>query len=245
MNINGLHSAWEAHLKRYVRELKADVFCMQETRMGKDLDQYFVPGYEEYWCPSDRPGYAGVGLFTSRRTLSVIQGLGVPERADEGRAVTLELAGMYVVNVYAPASGADLERLPEKVAWMNALCRYVEYLEARKPVVICGDLNIAGGVLDMPLGTDREQSAGNTSEEKEAFNRLVGMGYYDVWRLSHSGIRGVSWVPPGTNERWAEQYGMRLDYFLVSEKLLGRVRSCEIQPQTAISDHRCVVLDMR
>ena len=245
MNINGLQSAFKAGLSRFVRETEADVFCMQETRTGKGLEQYFVPDYDEYYCPSDKQGYAGVGLFTRLDPLNVIQGLGVPERVNEGRAVTLELTDMYIVNVYAPASGAELERLPEKVAWMNDLYRYVKYLHARKPVVICGDLNIAGGVMDMPYGQSRISSAGNTSEEKEAFNRLIQTGFYDVWRLSHYGSRGVSWAPYGMNERTAEEYGWRLDYFLVSGKLLDLVKKCEIMPPNGISDHRCIVLDMK
>lgn len=245
MNINGLESAWKAGLKGYVREIDAGVFCMQEIRTSRNLWQYYIPDYEEYWCPSGRPGYAGVGLFVKERPVGLIQGLGNPARAGEGRAVTLETEDMYIVNVYAPASGAELERLDDKVAWLEDLCRYVAYLEERKPVVICGDLNVAGGVRDMPSDLIGVVSAGNAPDEKIAFNRLVEAGYYDVWRLIHPHEHGVSWAPYGVKERRAEEYGWRLDYFLVSEKLLDCVRSCEIMPPNGFSDHRCMVIDMK
>ena len=244
-NINGLKSAWEKHLKQYISTTQADVFCVQEIRTKKGLVLYFVPGYEEFYYPSDTPGYAGVGMFCKRTPKALIHGLGVPGRAAEGRAITIETKDLYVVNVYAPASGSNLERLDNKVSWLNDLSRYVQYLEGKKPVIICGDMNVAGGVIDMPYDMREVKTAGNTTEEREAFNRLINAGYFDVWRQFHPGVRGVSWAPYAYQKAREDEVGWRLDYFLVSESLRNRVRCCEILPGNEISDHRCVILDIK
>ena len=243
LNINGLKSAFDSGLKSYILDVKADVFCVQETRTGKDLACYFVPGYHEFYCPSAHSGHEGVGLFTKRLPKGLIQGIGVPARGNEGRAITLETGSYYIVNVYAPTSGAALQNLENKVFWLNDLLRYVKYLEGMKPVIICGDMNVAGGVRDMPAEQLGTPSAGNTDAEREAFNKIIDAGYYDVWRMTHPNERGVSWAPYwGNGEDY--DFGWRLDYFLVSEKLLDRVKKCEILSQCDISDHRCLVLEI-
>lgn len=244
-NINGLKSAWSKHLKQYIVATQADVFCVQEIRANKDLVLYFVPGYEEFYHPSGTSGYAGVGMFCKQNPKAIIHGIGVPKREAEGRAITIETKEFYIVNVYAPASGANLEKLNNKVSWLNDLCRYVKYLEGKKPVIICGDMNVAGGVNDMPYDMRNVASAGNTTEEREAFNRLLNEGYFDVWRQLHPGVRGVSWTPYGYKESREDEVGWRLDYFLVSESLRNRVRSCEILPSRGFSDHRCAILDIK
>lgn len=245
LNINGLASAWEARLNDYIRESGADVFCVQETRTDRNLWRYFVSGYSEYFCPSSTPGYAGVGLYTKRQPLSLIQGIGVPARADEGRALTMETRDFYLVNVYSPASGADLEHLGNKVSWIADLTRFVTHLEKKKPVVICGDMNVAGGIKDQPSDQFRTPQAGNTREELKAFNTLIDAGYYDVWRMAHGNERGVSWTPYLMKDRGRFDAGWRLDYFLVSKKLIDHVTACDILPENDISDHRCVRLRMR
>lgn len=244
-NINGLQSAWNAGLKHYIRELGAETFCVQEIRTDRNLERYFIPDYLEYYCPSSRSGYSGVGVFAKHSPKAVIQGIGVPSRNDEGRAITVEMKDFFLVNVYAPASGRDLERLPEKVLWMNDLCRFVEYLESIKPVIICGDMNVAGNALDMPSEQVSTVSAGNTIEEQTAFNRLIDMGYYDVWRLCHPYDRGVSWTPYWAKSGRDNDTGWRLDYFLVSAGLFDRVRTCDILEANDISDHRCVILEIK
>ena len=244
-NINGLQSAWDAHLKSFIRELVADIFCMQEIRTSKNLGSYFIPEYHEYYCPSSRPGYSGVGLFTRHLPRCLIQGIGVPSRAEDGRAITMETKTFYGVNVYAPASGQNRERLQEKVLWMDDLHRYVSYLEGIKPVILCGDMNVAGSLKDLPSEQVATESAGNTNEEKTAFNRLIDLGYCDVWHLCHPNERGISWTPNWAKNRHEHDTGWRLDYFLVSNKLLDRVRNCQILDANEISDHRCLYLDLK
>lgn len=245
LNINGIQAAWEHGLKDYIRESKANVFCVQEIRTGKDLTLYFVPGYDEYYYQSYRPGYAGVGLFAKARPVRLIGGIGVPARSGEGRAVTLETNHLFIVNVYAPASGANLERLDEKQAWLLDLIRYVRYLDGSKPVIVCGDLNVAATLYDLPAETAGFRSAGNTDEERALFNAILENGYTDAWKKFHPGCRGISWTPYAARERNIASTGWRLDYFLISNKLLDKVESCEILPPNGISDHRAIVLDLK
>lgn len=242
LNINGIQSAWNNRLKQYVRQSEADIFCMQETRTGKDLYRFFIPEYHEFFCPSMRPGYAGVALYTKLPPKLLIQGIGNPDRAEEGRAITIETRDFFLVNVYAPASGANLERLPNKLLWMQDLTRFVCYLETKKPVIICGDMNVAASRWDAPVD---ERSAGNTDEERRALGALVECGYVDIWRFEHGHEHGVTWAPYALSERNPGDIGWRLDYFLVSEKLLDRIRTCYILPFNEISDHRAVVLDIK
>ena len=245
-NINGLQSAWDAHLKRYIRDLDASVFCVQEIRTNKNLERYFIPEYHEFYCPSNRPGYSGVGLYTKHLPKGLIQGIGVPKRVDEGRAITMETKEFFILNVYAPTCGQSLDQLQDKVLWMNDLCRYVQYLDSIKPVIICGDMNVAGGVQDIPSEQVDTISAGNTPDEKEAFNKLINVGYCDVWRLAHPNERGISWTPYwARGVRGDYETGWRIDYFLVSISLLERVQSCNIMGRNEISDHRCLVLDIK
>lgn len=243
MNINGIGSAWEQGLKHYIRELAPDVFCMQEIRTDRNLGLYFIPEYHEYYCPSDRPGYAGVGLFTRHQPRMLIQGLGKAERAYEGRAITMETKDFFIVNVYAPAAGADLGKLGYKAEWMTDLKRYVMYLEGKKPVIICGDMNVAASAYDLPYDCTDEASAGNTDIERAAFNSLLSAGYEDVWRLAHYG----QFVPTWSEYRWRDNsdHGWRLDYFLVSASLIDRVMKCDILPFAKFSDHKAVLLEIK
>lgn len=244
MNVNGISSAWDRGLKYYIREAKPDIFCLQEIRTSKNLELYFIPGYSEWFFPNaEKSGYAGVGAFSRRSPKQIIQGLGVPNRDGEGRAITLEMKDFYLVNVYAPTSGNEMEGLSAKIEWLEDLRRFVSFLENSKPVIICGDLNVAAGGRDFPEQATRE-TAGNSLLERDAFNSLLNDGYYDVWRMAHPGTRGISWTP-----NWAKKnslnYGWRLDYFLVSTKLMQRVSNCEILGRTDLSDHQAVALSLK
>jgi exodeoxyribonuclease-3 len=246
MNINGLPSAWEAGLNDYVRDLAPDVFCMQETRSDKGLSVYCLTGYEAYFCPSAQLGRSGVGVFTKIDPEVIISGLGVPGSGKEGRAMTLELEDRYLVNVYAPASGESLERLEAKVRWMQQLREFLQYLEKRKPVILCGDLNVAATQWDMPVAQRHERSAGNTDEERAGLENILADGYYDVWRMAkHDSPRGVTWAPAWMSGAAAKHNGWRLDYFLVSKKLSENFVSCEILEATEMSDHRAVMLEIK
>ena len=244
MNINGLKSAWDGGLKEYVMELNPDIFCMQEIRMSQNLIRYFVPGYEEYYVPSAQKGRAGVGILTKPKPLTVIKGLGIPGSGDQGRAVTIDMKKLYLVNVYAPASGQNLERLEEKTRWMEDLRRFVAYLEKDKPVIVCGDLNIAISPWDMPACVVGQRTAGNTEEERSAISRFLNDGYVDVWKMANRSRSGVTWTPYWIR-RNKELYGWRLDYFLVSNKIIDQVKNCQILEHVNFSDHRAVLLEMK
>ncbi len=244
MNINGLKSAWESGLKEYIRTLDPDVMCLQEIRTSSNLIQYFIPGYEEYYVPSMKKGYAGVGVLTKPSPLMVVKGLGVPGSGDQGRAVTIELKDINIVNVYAPASGEDLEKLDEKMIWLNDLHGFISYLEKTKPVIICGDLNVAISKRDMPPSVVNQRTAGNTDEERAALRNILNDGYIDVWGLANMNKCGVTWAPYWI-KRNKEKYGWRLDYFLASNKLLGRIKACQILEPTNMSDHRAITLEIK
>jgi len=244
MNINGLPSAWEAGLKRYVRDSGADVFCMQETKAKVWPPEYRIPEYEEYWCPCSRAGYAGVGAFTKVLPEVVYSGLGTADSEREGRTMTLEFEGMYLVNVYAPASGEQLEKLSEKMRWLEQLKQAVAYLERNKPVVLCGDLNVAATRLDLPADVAGERTAGNTDEERRLLQDVLAVGLVDVMPLCGR-RRLVTWSPQWARYRDDARLGWRLDYFLVSEKLIDSVTACRVLEPTPLSDHRAVVLDLK
>ena len=244
MNINGLPSAWKAGLKCYVRDSGADVFCMQETKAAKWPPECRIPEYEEYWCPCSRAGYAGVGAFTKVTPGVVYSGLGTAGSERQGRAMTLEFDGMYLVNVYAPASGAQLEGLPEKMRWLKDLRQAVEHLEESKPVVLCGDLNVAATRLDLPADVAGERTAGNTDEERKLLRDVLSVGLVDVMPLCGKGPY-FTWSPPWARESDDARLGWRLDYFLVSEKLIDSVAGCRVLEPSPLSDHRAVVLDLK
>ena len=246
MNVNGLHSAWERGLKQYVRDLDADVFCMQEIRTSENLELRFIPGYGEYFLPSSKKGRAGVGAFIKEEPLSVSGGFDMEGSFEEGRAMTIEMEKFYIVNVYAYAAGERLEMLGVKLGWMAALREHVAALMKAKPVIVCGDLNVAITDFDLPGSLNREEresAAGATTSERLWIARLLEKGLVDAWQIAHPKKRGVSWTPYWVR-RNNEIYGWRLDYFLVSEELLEKVRSCEILDRTDLSDHRAVMLDI-
>lgn len=244
MNVNGIAAAWKQGLKPYIRSVDADIFCIQEIRTDKNLGMYFIPEYEEYYCPSDLPGRAGVGLFTKHRPKLLIQGLGKAARAAEGRAITMETKDFFIVNVYAPASGVNLERLDYKLEWLNDLKRYVLFLEQKKPVIICGDMNVTATNLDLPYEDLENISAGNTNAERAAFNSILSAGYNDAWRLTHYGQYASTWSEYWNRNRETDR-GWRIDYFLISEKLISRLIKCDIFPFAEFSDHKAVVLELK
>lgn len=243
MNINGISAAWSRGLKPYIRTIAPDIFCMQEVRTNRNLEMYFIPEYHEYYCPSNRPGYAGVGLFARHQPKMLIQGLGKAARADEGRAITIETKDFFLVNVYAPTAGANLERLDFKIEWMNDLRRYVLFLEQKKPVIICGDMNVVASKYDLPYEDIEIVSAGNTDTEREAFNNILSAGYEDVWRMAHYGQFLSTWTEYKYHH--SINHGWRLDYFLVSKNILDRVNKCDILPFADFSDHQAIVLELK
>ena len=241
-NINGLISAWEKGLWGYIQKTDADIFCVQETRTTDFRST--LRGYDDYLCPSNRPGYAGVGIFTRIPPLNIYKGLGVTTRLEEGRAITFEGESFYLVNVYAPVTGGDLERIKEKVSWMNDLRAYVRYLRQLKPVIVCGDLNIAAFPYELPIPVKNEISAGSAGSERAALYKLMNEGYWDAWGTLNRGVHDATWSPYFVSAVGRQTAGWRLDYFLVQQSLLPKVLNCENLPFTDMSDHRPISLEI-
>ncbi len=236
-NVNGIRSAWGKGLRSVIRSLDVDVACLQEIRcQGENLDSYGIAGFESYFCSSKKLGYGGVGAFSRVPVLNIFEGLGVPEWDGEGRVMILEFEDFFLVNVYMPALGFDPKKETESAARFDQLRKVATYLESRKPVVICGDLNI----LSLSFYVHHRLIFDETPEYQRAFVRLLDAGYEDVWLMQHPTSFGSSWVPYGLKLG----HRCRMDYFLVSERLLGKVCSCEIHDICGLSDHRPVILEL-
>ena len=234
-NVNGLRSAWTKGLRSVLLDINADVILLQEIRCsGEDLDEFGIAGYESYFCPSNVPGRGGVGAFSRIPVLNVFEGLGVPSRAGEGRVMTLKFDSFFLVNVYAPAGSTSEDPEEEKAAWFDDFRKMVSFFERKKPVVICGDLNIVSPLC----GPSYSRNLRVVYEDAAAFRRLLNVGFMDAWFISGALDTYVTWVPYGL----PEACGQRLDYFLVSNLLLNKMGPLSVLDVKGISDHRPVVL---
>lgn len=243
-NINGIRAVWDKGFKAFFREADADVFCVQEIRSDKDLDNYHIALYDEYFYPSNVKGYAGVGIYTKIEPISVTSGMGIKEHNGDGRVLTLELKDKYIITAYAPTAGLKLERLDYRMRWQADFNQYVAYRQKKKPVIICGDLNVAPETLDAPLVLCGDRTACLTFEERNLFAELESQGLIDAWRAIHQAQRCYTWWPQGTRSRHAAQ-GLRLDYFLIDDRLAGEVESCDILQSVWGSDHCPVMLTLK
>ncbi len=235
-NINGISSAWTNGLCRLICNWKADLVCLQEIRKNEGLELYGVAGYEDYFLPSKKKGYAGVGVYSRLHPLNVIQGIGVAKRLDEGRAITVEYESFYIANIYAPAGGQDMQKANEKLLWMDDFINYISFLKKNKPVIICGDLNMPGCSISASY-----QCAGFSYDERLRFNNLLQLGYIDVLGAKDPSAPLITWAPYNSS---AER-GLRLDYFLIPVEFLSAVQSCGVLPVENISDHRPVELNLK
>lgn len=243
-NINGIRAIWEKDFKSILRNIDADVFCVQEVREHKDLDRFHIALYDEYFYPSNVKGYAGVGIYTRIEPVSVTVGMGIKEHDNDGRVMTMEFADMYVVCVYAPASGVRLERLDYRLRWQIDFNQYVAYLQRKKPVLICGDLNVVPDNLDAPFNVNNMTGACFTIEERDLYRALECQGLIDAWRAMNQNKRSYTWWPQGTVVRSGSE-GLRLDYFLVDERIAGRVTESEIMQSIKGSDHCPITISLQ
>ena len=234
-NVNGIRSAWGKGLRSVIRSLDVDVACLQEIRcQDENLDSYGIAGFESYFCPSSKLGYAGVGVFSRIPVLKFYNGLTSFEW--DGRVMIVEYEEYYVVNVYLLAADPDWDNDYVRARWISKLQEVVVFLESMKPVIICGDLNVDGYLT---YSTHRVVTS-LTSLPYRAFVCLLNAGYEDVWLMQHPSHKGATWFRYGASR----SFGCRLDYFLVSERLLGKVCSCEIHDICGLSDHRPVILEL-
>ncbi len=243
-NVNGLRAVHKKGFCEIFNDLNADFFCLQETKMQEGQLEISFPGYESYWDYAERKGYSGTAIFTRHKPLSVRQGLGVEVHDHEGRVVTLEFEDFYLVDVYVPNSKDELSRLPYRMEWERDFMDYVVGLDKEKPVVICGDMNVAHQEIDLARPASNHLSPGFTDEERSCFSRLLDQGFVDTFRHLHPDLEGAySWWSYRYGAR-AKNIGWRIDYFLISERLLPHLAGADIRCDITGSDHCPVTLDL-
>lgn len=243
-NVNGLRAVAGKGFAQIFDEFDADCVCLQETKLQRgQIDLEFL-GYTSYWNYADKPGYSGTVIYTRKPVLSASYGLGVDEHDHEGRVVTLEFDDFYLVNVYVPNSQDGLRRLAYRMSWEDAFREFVKSLESRKPVVVCGDMNVAHEEIDLKNPSTNHFNAGFSDEERSKFTELLGAGFIDTWRFQHPDEVKYSWWSYRGGARFRNA-GWRIDYFLVSESLKNRVDSTAILNEIVGSDHCPVVLCLK
>ena len=236
-NVNGLRACLGKGFLDFFRQADADVFCIQETKMQPGQAELELPGYRQYWNSAERKGYSGTAVFTRAEPLSAALGIGQQEHDREGRVITLEYPSFYLVNVYTPNSQQELARLAYRMEWEDAFSAYVRRLDAEKPVVICGDLNVAHQEIDLKNPKQNRKSAGFTDEERGRLTALLAAGWVDSFRFLHPDAAGAySWWSYRFHAR-EKNAGWRIDYFLVSERMKGRIADSRIDAQVFGSDH--------
>ena len=243
-NVNGLRAAVKNGFPEAFQKLNADICCLQETKLQEGQIDISLPGYHQYWNYAEKKGYSGTALFTKEEPLSVTYGMGIPEHDHEGRVITAEFPDSYVLTVYVPDSQGELKRLPYRMDWEDAWRQYILSLEEKKPVIYCGDLNVAHEEIDIKNPSTNHHNAGFTDEERAKFSRLLASGYIDSFRYLHPEDRDrYSWWSYRMKAR-EKNVGWRIDYFVVSEKLKDHIKGAEIHDEIYGSDHCPVELDI-
>ena len=243
-NVNGIRACAGKGFLDFFRQADADVFCLQETKLQAGQLELDLPGYYQYWNYAEKKGYSGTALFTRQEPLSVTYGIGIPDHDREGRVITAEFPDYYGVTCYTPNSQSELARLPYRQQWDQAFRNYVAGLAAVKPVIFCGDLNVAHQEIDIARPKDNRFSAGFTDEERSGFTQLLKAGFTDTFRLLHPEEPSwYSWWSYRGGAR-ARNIGWRIDYFCVSDSLAPRVKSAAIHMDVMGSDHCPVSLEI-
>lgn len=243
-NVNGLRACLQKGFLDFFHEIDADIFCIQESKLQEGQVELELPGYFQYWNYAKKKGYSGTAIFTKRQPLSVQYGIGAEEHDQEGRVITLEYEEFYVVTVYTPNSQNELARLPYRMEWEDAFLGYLKGLEETKPVIFCGDLNVAHREIDLKNPKTNRKNAGFTDEERAKFTQLVEHGFIDTYRYFYPDQEGVySWWSYRFRAR-EKNAGWRIDYFCVSEALAGRLVDAKIHTEVFGSDHCPVELDL-
>lgn len=243
-NVNGLRACDGKGFRESFAKLDADFFCLQETKMQPhQLDMEFE-GYRSYWNSAEKKGYSGTAVFTRHEPLNVVCGLGIDEHDHEGRVITLEMENFYLVTVYTPNSQDGLRRLDYRMTWDDAFRRYLQELDQRKPVVVCGDMNVAHEEIDLKNPRTNRKNAGFTDEERAKFTELLNAGFTDTFRFFYPTLEGAySWWSYRFRAR-EKNAGWRIDYFLVSNRLQSHLQSAMIHSEVMGSDHCPVEVDI-
>ena len=241
-NVNGIRACVQKGFLDFFNEVDADIFCIQESKLQEGQINLELEGYHQYWNYAEKKGYSGTAIFTKKEPISVYYGLGIEEHDREGRVITLEFEDFYMITVYTPNSQNGLSRLDYRMKWEEDFKNYLKNLEKTKPVIVCGDLNVAHKEIDLKNPTTNRKNAGFTDEEREKFTELLNAGFIDTFRYFYPDTKGIySWWSYRFNAR-KNNAGWRIDYFITSESLKDRLESAKIHTEILGSDHCPVVL---
>ena len=242
-NVNGLRACVGKDFEQSFRQLDADFFCLQETKMQEgQLDLQFE-GYTSYWNYAEKKGYSGTAIYTRHKPLSVTYGIGIDEHDHEGRVITLEMEDFYLVTVYTPNSQDGLRRLDYRMVWETDFLAYLKRLDSQKPVIVCGDLNVAHQEIDLKNPKSNRRNAGFTDEEREKMSILLDNGFTDTFRFLHPEEVTYSWWSYRFKAR-EKNAGWRIDYFLISDRLRPQLSGATIHTEIFGSDHCPVELNL-
>lgn len=240
-NVNGLRAIVNKGFKEFFDEINADIFCLQETKMQLEQKDIFMDaifeGYYQYWNSAEKKGYSGTAIFTKEEPINVKYGLGIEEHDNEGRLITLEFDKFYLVNCYTPNSKRTLERLPYRMIWEDVLREYLQSLDKIKPVIYCGDLNVAHQEIDIKNAKSNVGNSGFTNEEREKMTILLNSGFVDTFRYKYPDKEdSYTWWSYMANVR-EKNIGWRIDYFIVSDRIKENIEDAKIHPEIFGSDH--------
>ena len=243
-NVNGIRACVQKGFLDFFNEIDADIFCIQESKMQAGQLDLELEGYHQYWNYAEKKGYSGTAIFTKKEPISVSYGIGIEEHDKEGRVITLEFEDFYMITVYTPNSQNELARLPYRMTWEEAFLAYLKKLEENKPVVFCGDLNVAHKEIDLKNPKTNRKNAGFTDEEREKFSILLEAGFVDTFRHFYPDMENIySWWSYRAGAR-PKNVGWRIDYFVVSECMKDRLVDAKILTEIMGSDHCPVLLEM-
>ncbi len=243
-NVNGLRAVCSKGFDDIFSAFDADFFCIQETKLSPGALELEFPGYKSYWNLADRKGYSGTAVYTRHTPLAVHYGIGIEEHDREGRVITLDMGDFYLVTVYTPNSQSELARLDYRMEWESAFRAYISRLDSEKPVIICGDMNVAHKEIDLKNPKANRRNAGFTDEERGEFAKLLDMGFIDTFRAIHPDLEDAyTWWSYRARAR-EKNVGWRIDYFLISERLAQKLSDANIRGDIMGSDHCPVELSM-
>lgn len=243
-NVNGLRAIYKKGFEESFKKLDADIFCIQETKMQEGQIELDLQGYYQYYNYAERKGYSGTAVFTKKEPLNVEYGIEIEEHDKEGRVITLEFDRFYMVNCYTPNSGRELARLEYRMTWEEAFKKYLIELDKQKPVIICGDLNVAHTEIDLKNPKSNRKNAGFTDEERSKIESLLNSGFTDTFRKIYPDKEGAyTWWSYMFNAR-ANNAGWRIDYFLVSDRISKNIKDAYIYSEIMGSDHCPVGLEI-
>lgn len=244
-NVNGIRACMTKGFMDFFKEVDADIFCLQETKLQAGQIEMNLEGYHQYWNYAEKKGYSGTAIFTKKEPISVAYGLGIEEHDKEGRVITLEFDDFYFITVYTPNSQTELARLSYRMTWEDDFKKYLKKLEEKKPVIFCGDLNVAHKEIDLKNPKTNRKNAGFTDEERAKFTELVNDGFIDTFRYFYPEMEGIySWWSYRFKAR-EKNAGWRIDYFMVSSSLKDRLESAKIHTEIYGSDHCPVELVLK